>query len=165
VSVVLYGCDTLSSTFREEHKWRAFASRTLKIILAPHCCHGKGPANCGDDGIRGFPLCLLLHSLQPLLSYVNSPKRFWTRKEITWLSLRTFVRTEQLDEWRAIRRCTRAGCRDHWATRLVSVTSVKTAGIRGLRGKVHYEELGTVHPISLMWSNQGGRRGWVMQIA
>jgi hypothetical protein len=34
-SVVLYGCETLSLTLREEHKLRIFENRVLRRIFGP----------------------------------------------------------------------------------------------------------------------------------
>jgi hypothetical protein len=33
--VVLYGCETLSLTLREEHRWRVFENRVLRRIFGP----------------------------------------------------------------------------------------------------------------------------------
>jgi hypothetical protein len=35
LEVVLYGCETWSLTFREEHKLRAFENRVLRRIFGP----------------------------------------------------------------------------------------------------------------------------------
>jgi hypothetical protein len=35
LSVVLYGCDTLSLTLREEHRLRVFENRVLRRIFRP----------------------------------------------------------------------------------------------------------------------------------
>jgi len=47
--VVLYGCETLSFTLREEHRLRMFGNRVLKKILGPKRDNVEGEWRSGGD--------------------------------------------------------------------------------------------------------------------
>jgi hypothetical protein len=53
LTVVLYGCKTLSLTLREEHRLRVFENRVLRRIFGPK---GESGENCI---IRSFVICTL----------------------------------------------------------------------------------------------------------
>jgi hypothetical protein len=80
--VVLYGCDTLSITLREEHKLRVFENRVLREILVPE----KGEDGSWKNCIMMSFIACIFHLLS--LGWLNQGKcggrdmwQAWGRRE------------------------------------------------------------------------------------
>jgi hypothetical protein len=68
--VVLYGCETLSPTLREEHRLRVFENRVLRRIFGSK-----------RDEVMGG--CRKLHN-EELHNLYSSPSRMIKSKRMTW---------------------------------------------------------------------------------
>jgi hypothetical protein len=98
--VVLYGCETLSLTFREEHRLRVFENRMLKRIFGPKRDEVNGE-NCITKSF------VILGKPKGKRS-LETPRRRWVDKswmdlgEVGWSDVDWIGLTQDRNRWRAL---------------------------------------------------------------